>query len=66
MPRRVEYFGTAAQLPPDELPTVGDVIRQAKYYQDTLPGRSLGLSSNEIGRNHNSDLRDIREYTNCF
>ena len=32
MPRRVEYFGAAAQLPPEELPTLSDVIRQAKYY----------------------------------
>ena len=51
MPKRVEYFGLAAQMPPDELPTVRDVIRQAKYYQETLPGKSLGLSSNEIGMN---------------
>ena len=65
MPRRVEYFGVAAQLPPEELPTLSDVIRQAKYYQETLLVKSLGLSSNEIGRNHNSDLRDIWEFTNC-
>ena len=65
MPRRVEYFGAAAQLPPEELPTLSDVIRQAKYYEETLLVKSLGLSSNEIGRNHNSDLRDILEFTNC-
>ena len=40
MPNRVEYFGSAAQMPPDELPTVRDVICQAKYYQETLPGKS--------------------------
>ena len=49
MPKSVDYFGSPAPLPPDELPTIRDIIRQAKYYQDTLPGKSLGLSSNETG-----------------
>ena len=49
MPKSVDYFGSPAPLPPDELPTIRDIIRQAKYYQETLPGKSLGLSSNEIG-----------------
>ena len=49
MPKRVDYFGSSAPLPPDELPTIRDIIRQAKYYQETLPGKSLGLSSYETG-----------------
>ena len=49
MPARVECFGAAAQFPPDELPTVRDVILHAKYLQETLPGKSLGLTDLKIG-----------------
>ena len=49
MPKRVEYFGGAKELHPEELPSIRDVICFAKSLQDSLPGKSLGLASNEIG-----------------
>ena len=49
MPKRVECFGAASQFPTDELPTVRDVILHAKYLQETLVGKSLGLTDDKIG-----------------
>ena len=51
MPKREEYFGTASELRADELPTIRDIIRYAKFLRDNHPGKSICITDPGIGIN---------------
>ena len=51
MPKREEYFGTASELQADELPTIRDIIRYAKFLRDNHQGKSICITDPGIGIN---------------
>ena len=51
MPPREEYFGSASELKPDELPTIRDVICYAKFLRDNHHGKLISVTDPVIGKN---------------
>ena len=67
MPKREEYFGSASELKPDELPNIRDVICFAKYVRDNNRGKSISVTDPEIGMNSYFGLRqEVKKCKSLF
>ena len=50
MPPCEEYFGSASELKPDELPTIRDIICYAKFLRDNNQGKNIGVAHPDIDK----------------